>query len=110
MSGWPDFPPASDTTNGGWGAPPPGYNPAIPDDPYPSPLTKAPKASTRMRLHSVNDVQRELRRLYIEARNGTLKAADATKLAYLLNMLANLMIDTDLEERVHAALAQGSGK
>lgn len=110
MTGWPDFPPASDATNGGWGAPPPGYNPAIPEDPTPSPAPKVPKASTRMRLHSVNDVQRELRRLYVEARNGTLKAADATKLAYLLNMLANLMIDTDLEERVNAALAQGSGK
>lgn len=110
MTGWPDFPPASDTANGGWGVPPPGYNPAIPDDPPPSPAPKVPKASTRMRLHSVNDVQRELRRLYVEARNGTLKAADATKLAYLLNMLANLMIDSQLEERVNAALAQGSGK
>ena len=63
-----------------------------------------------MRLHSVNDVQRELRRLYIETRNGTLKAADATKLAYLLNMLANLMVDSDLENRVNAALAEGANK
>ena len=110
MNGWPDFAPASDTTNGGWGAPPTSCNPPISDAPPPSPVPKAPKVSTRMRLHSVNDVQRELRRLYVEARNGTLKAADATKLAYLLNMLANLMIDTDLEERVNAALAQGSGK
>lgn len=107
MNGWPDFPPASDATNGGWGAPPPGTNAAIPETPTPSPA----KASRRMRLHTVSDVKRELRRLYVEARNGTIKSADATKLAYLLNMLANLMVDSDLEERVNAALlAEGKGK
>lgn len=111
MSGWPDFPAPSDTAIGGWGAPSPGPDPAVADTPTPSPGSpKAEKASRRMRLHTVNDVKRELRRLYVEARNGTIKSADATKLAYLLNMLANLMVDADLEDRVNAALGEGSGK
>ncbi len=106
MTGWPDLTPPSGATNGGWGAPPPGTNAAIPETPPPSPA----KASRRLRLHSVNDVKRELRRIYVEARNGTIKSADATKLAYLLNMLANLMVDSDLEERVTAALGESTGK
>lgn len=102
MNGWPDFPSPLNAANGGWGASSPVANAANPETPTPSPV--APKASRRMRLHSVSDVKRELRRLYVEARNGTIKSADATKLAYLLNMLANLMVDSDLEERVNAAL------
>lgn len=109
MAGWSDFPTPSGAAIGGWGARPPGTNAAIPEaPPTPAPV-KGERASRRMRLHSVNDVQRELRRIYVEARNGTVKAADATKLAYILNMLANLMVDSDLEERVNAALeAEGS--
>ena len=102
MNGWPDLPPPSDTVSGPWVVPSPGTNLAIPEVPTPSPAVA--KASRRMRLHTVSDVKRELRRLYVEARNGTIKSADATKLAYLLNMLANLMVDSDLEERVNAAL------
>ena len=100
MAGWPDFPPSEEAVNGPWGAPVTGVISAIPEDPP----TPTPKASPRMRLHTVNDVQRELRRLYIESRNGKIKPADATKLAYILNMLANLMVDSDLEDRVNALL------
>lgn len=108
MAAWPDFPPSSETVNGPWRAPLTGAAAAIPEDPYTPVSASAPRASRRMRLHTVNDVQRELRRLYIESRNGTVKPADATKLAYILQMLANLMVDSDLEERVNAAL-EGKG-
>jgi hypothetical protein len=104
MAGWPDFPPPEKAVNGPWGAPVTGVIAVIPKDPP----TLTPKVSPRMRLHTVNDVQRELRRLYIESRNGNIKPADATKLAYILNMLANLMVDSDLEDRVNALLQEKS--
>ena len=107
MTGWPDFPPASNATNGGWDEAPTGTTAGNSGTPSPSPAST--KASRRMRLHTVTDVKRELRRIYIDTRNGSLKSADATKLAYILNMLANLMVDSDLEERVNAAL-EGSSK
>lgn len=107
MSGWPDFKLSSNAENGGWGMAPTSAVPATLE----APTTPAvAKASQRMRLHCVGDVKRELRRLYVEARNGTIKSADATKLAYLLNMLANLMVDSDLEERVNAVLGESKGK
>ncbi len=62
-------------------------------------LTPA-KPMARIRLNSVNDVAKELRKLYRESRAGTLATAEATKLAYLLNMLANILATSDLEQRL----------
>lgn len=92
MSGWPSL--AENTSNGGWGEPQTGGKAAFASKPTP------PVTSARLRLHKVSDVQRELRRLYIAARNGELSTSEASKLAYLLNMLANLMVDSDLEDRL----------
>lgn len=105
MVGWTDFNPPLNTENGGCGAVP---TASVVDSLKTSPPSPTVAKAKRMRLHSVSDVKRELRRLYVEARNGTIKSADATKLAYLLNMLANLMVDSDLEERVDAVL-EGKG-
>jgi predicted DNA-binding protein (UPF0278 family) len=56
----------------------------------------------RIRLANLSDVAKEIRKLYREARAGTLATAEATKLAYLLNMLAGILTASDLEERLAA--------
>jgi hypothetical protein len=54
----------------------------------------------RIRLQTVNDVAKELRKLYRESRAGVLSTSEATKLAYLLNMLSNILATSDLETRL----------
>jgi hypothetical protein len=53
-----------------------------------------------MRLHKVADIQREIRKLYVEVRNGKLASSEATRLVWLLSTLANLIADVDLETRL----------
>jgi len=85
QNGWP-----------GWSAT--GANTDIEDAPPPP----GSKVSPRLRLNSIADVKREYRRLYVEARNGQITSGDASKLGYLLQALANLIADSDLEARLHA--------
>ena len=47
-------------------------------------------------------VRAELARIYSEARGGALNIGDATKLAYLLQILAKVLEGTALEDRVAA--------
>lgn len=54
------------------------------------------------RLGTAADVRMEMARLYRDARSGRVEIADATKLAYLLSTLANLMRVDDLEQRTAA--------
>lgn len=61
------------------------------------------------RLETINDVKDEFARLYRAARKGTLEAAKAAKLGYLLSQLAALIRDNDLEQRL-ATLEQRHGK
>ena len=67
-----------------------------------APPATSSKVSPRLRLNTIADVKREYRRLYVEARNGQITSGDASKLGYLLQALANLIADNDLEARLHA--------
>lgn len=60
----------------------------------------APKASQRLRLSSLADVKRQIRLVYIEARNGEMATGEATRFVYILTQLANLIADADLERKV----------
>lgn len=66
----------------------------------PTPVPAKPMA--RLRLNTVGDVAKELRKLYRESRAGILSTSEATKLAYLLNMLASIMATSDLEQRLES--------
>jgi len=66
----------------------------------PEPYPPRPKTMARIRLASLSDVAKEIRKLYRESRAGTLATSEATKLAYLLNMLAGILTASDLEERL----------
>ena len=94
--------------NNGWPAlasPPPNgeansalvpVNVGIAAEPPPPPA----QPMARIRLSTLGDVAKEVRKLYREARAGTLSTAEATKLAYLLNMLASILTASDIEERL----------
>lgn len=54
----------------------------------------------RARLNSVRDVQSQLARLFREARSGTIKVEDASRLANILAILGRMIGDSDLEARI----------
>ena len=99
--GWPN--PPEDAENGGSTNAQPGTNLALLAAPSP-PLV----ASPRMRLHKVSDIQREIRKLYVEVRNGKLASSEAGRLVWMLSTLANLIVDGDLETRLER-LEKGRG-
>jgi len=93
MLGWPSFTENADI--GSQGEPKATETCDVPDAPTPGKLP-----SPRLRLDRVSDCKRELARLYREARRGEITAQTATRLAYLLNMMAQLIEATELEKRV----------
>lgn len=100
-TGWPSAQPEN-AENGGWGAPTEAENSSLFDTPTPAPQ----KASPRLRLDTVADVRRELRRVYIDARNGGIGTTEATKYAYLLDLMSRMIERTDLEARIEALEAR----
>lgn len=92
-NGWPS--PPQDTEPANVGINPLVVNGEILADP-------TPKASSRLRLSSIADVKRQIRLVYIEARNGELPSSEASRFVYILTQLANLIADQQLEERVEA--------
>jgi len=61
---------------------------------------------TRLRLSSVRECRRELAKLYAEARHGEIDISDATRLTYLLTSLANMIRDSELEQRIEVLEAE----
>lgn len=94
ISVWPSL--SSGTPSGAANAGEPGVNVGNEAKPTPPPA----KPMARLRLNSLSDVAKEVRKLYRESRAGTLALSDATKLAYLLNMLAGILTASDLEQRL----------
>ena len=54
----------------------------------------------RVKLTSVQDVQKELSKLYRLARAKKLDTSEASKLANILMLIARIMETSDLEERI----------
>lgn len=92
-SGWPNPPQA--TATGNVGSAVVLANPDIRAKPSPS-----RNASGRLRLSTVADCKREIKRVYIAARNGELPTSEAGKLVWIISTMANLIADAELEARV----------
>ena len=60
----------------------------------------ARRKAFRARLQTIGDVQSQLARLYREARSGTIKVEDASRLANILAILGRMIGDSDLEARI----------
>ena len=67
-------------------------------NPTPSPRG----ASARLRLSTIGDCKREIRRNYIRALNGEISTTEAGKFVWIISTLANLIGDADLESRISA--------
>jgi hypothetical protein len=72
-----------------------------PDEPHAIVVRDKP-SPRRINLDSLENVRREVARLYREARSGLLPLTDATRLAFLLQVLAKLHEVTTLEKRIDA--------
>jgi hypothetical protein len=59
-----------------------------------------PVRSTRLRLGSIREVRRELQKVYEDAKAGRMTTQDAGRLTYILQALAGMIRDSDLEERI----------
>ncbi|OHD05057.1 MAG: hypothetical protein A3E77_17445 [Sphingopyxis sp. RIFCSPHIGHO2_12_FULL_65_19] len=71
----------------------------------PTPPPAKPKRY-RCKLSNVADVNREIQRVYREARSNILDTGDASKLAHILSMIARIHEATDLEARLAALEAR----
>ena len=61
----------------------------------------------RVKLTSVQDVQKELSKLYRLARAKRMDTSEASKLANILMLIARIMETSDLEERIAQLEGQG---
>lgn len=96
MAGWPDY--ASQAPIGSPDTAAPSANVGFSASPPPTPA----KPMARLRLNTVGDIAKEYRKLYREARAGTLATSEASKLGYLLSALAGVLATSELEERLAA--------
>lgn len=62
----------------------------------------APTPRLRIPLRTAHDVRRELARLYRQAKAGQIPTQDASRLAYILNLLRQSIETGDLEARIQA--------
>ena len=60
------------------------------------------KGRYRCQLDTVNDVRREMAKVYREARSGLVDVQDATKLTWCLQAVGKVITDSDLEARITA--------
>jgi hypothetical protein len=64
--------------------------------------TLPPQKGTRYRarLDSMQDVKKEMAKVYREARSGAVDVQDATKLTWCLQSIAKVIEGSDLEKRI----------
>lgn len=60
----------------------------------------------KIRLNTVRECRRELAKVYADAKAGIIPTQDATRLTYMLNALATMIRDGELEDRVRALESQ----
>jgi hypothetical protein len=63
-------------------------------------LITANPARSRLRLGSIREVRRELQKVYGDAKAGRISTQDGSRLVFMLQSLAGMIRDSDLEERI----------
>lgn len=79
----------------------------------PATETIAPPAEPkrrRLKLVGIEDVRRELARLYRAAKAGEVDTQDASRLANILAILSRLIEGSDIEQRLAALEESGGGR
>ena len=67
----------------------------IPAEPIPPP-------QKFIRLGTVRQIRGELAAVYRAVRSGQMASGDGTRLTYMLNVLANMTVDSELADRIEA--------
>lgn len=102
MAGWASYPTPEKAETGPWGEPVTPAEPSV--SPEPSPRRQA---SPRLKLSTVAHCKREIAGIYRECRRGEIKPEVATKLVHILEVQSRLIVDSEIEERANALLANG---
>lgn len=63
-------------------------------------ISSTPTPRKQVRLSSMKDCRRELVKVYVDARFGSVDPQNATRLTYILVSISNMIKDHELEERV----------
>ena len=63
-------------------------------------IPASPTPRKQIRLSSIKDCRRELAKVYADARHGSVDPQNATRLAYILVAISNMVKDHELEERI----------
>lgn len=63
-------------------------------------ILATPTPKKQIRLTSIKDCRRELTKVYIETRHGSIDPQNATRMTYVLVAISNMIKDHELEERV----------
>lgn len=63
---------------------------------------KGKPARYRAKLDTLQDVRREMAKVYREARSGLVTSSDATKLVWVLQAVGKVIEGSDLEQRIEA--------
>ena len=64
--------------------------------------SQAPPPSKFIRLGSIRQIRYELAAVYRLARNGQIASGEATRFTYILTQLANLTMESQIEERIES--------
>ena len=65
--------------------------------------TMPPKVTRyRCKLDTLQDVKKEMAKLYRESRSGVVEIVDGTKLVWMLQAVAKVIEGSDLEQRIEA--------
>jgi hypothetical protein len=63
-------------------------------------LIPANPVRSRLRLGSIREIRRELQKVYESAKAGRMSTQDGSRLVFMLQALAGMIRDSDLEERI----------
>ena len=66
------------------------------------------KRYARGKLQTASDIGNEMAKIYRLAKSGEMDASIATKLTYILQSLAKIRVDSELEARIEALEQRGS--
>jgi cell division protein FtsN len=66
------------------------------------------KRYARSKLQTASDIGNEMAKIYRLAKSGEMDASIATKLTYILQSLARILADSELEARIEALEQRGS--
>jgi hypothetical protein len=65
-------------------------------------VLKPPPKRKRAKLDTLQDVKREMAKIYREARSGLIDNQDATKQVWMLAAIGKVIVDYDIEKRIEA--------